>query len=282
MGYLKQNMDTVQAGPETSGRHAARFFYFAMRLAYDKVYGEQQMLHYPIYKSGNQDLLEGQRNFTDHCVGRLGPLAGRRMLEIGCGNGVQSLYVHETYRPAHLLGIDINESNIRLALEGKRKRGAEGIDFAVDNAQVLAKVEDASIDAAICTESAHHYPDKQAFLRQVHRVLKPGGLLALADLLRKDGREPNAVERQLMLFHWSREKYGEALAAAKLTVVEEEDLNELILPAFEDARAWFPGAGEKGKAPSRLGMLFGKALIGVYKSQLEHTLRYQLMLIRKD
>jgi ubiquinone/menaquinone biosynthesis C-methylase UbiE len=269
-------------GPGVRGLHASRAFYFGMRLAYDKVYGRQHMLHYPIYKNKDQDLMQGQINFTDHCICHLPAVADKRVLEVGCGNGVQALYVHTKYRPAYTFGVDINETHIAFAKTQKLKHGLQGIDFAVDDAQVLASIEDSAYDVVICTESAHHYPDKHAFLRQVKRVLRPGGHLLLADLLRRDGRDPNAIERRLSLCHWSQARYRRALAAAELMLVEEQDLNDLILPAFADARAWFNSPQEKGKLLSRLGMLFGEALIGVYKTQLEHSLHYELMLCTSD
>ncbi len=257
-------------------------FYHLMHLSYKKVFGRQHMLHYPLYKSSGESLMQGQMNFTDHCMSRLPSLSGKRLLEIGCGNGVQALYIHDTFRPEYLYGVNINEMHIRLANTERETRNLRQIDFAVDNAQSLASIADESFDVAICTESAHHYPDKEAFLGQLKRVLRPGGTFLIADLLRRKNKEPSGLERNLYLYHWPYQKYEGAFARLQLTLTKEEDLTDLILPAFRATDGWFETQDGGRGVPWYLGRLFGRGLIALYTYELTYSYRYYLMVGRKN
>jgi ubiquinone/menaquinone biosynthesis C-methylase UbiE len=258
-----------------------RVFYHLMRIAYDKVYGRQHMLHYPLDNGSNQDLLQGQIHFTRHCLAGLPDLVGKRVLDVGCGNGVQTIYIHEAYRPEYILGVDINDMHIGLATAEKVRRGLRNIDFAVDNAQLLSSAGNNSFDVVICTESAHHYADKGAFFRQVARVLRPNGYFLIAELLRRDAKEPSALEKRLSLFYWPRAKYREALTSLQLAFIQDEDITDLILPAFAKTGMWFEQPNRRKGLSYRMGRLFGRGLIKLYSYQLTHSLRYELMLCRK-
>lgn len=256
--------------------------YSLMRLSYEKLYGEQQMLHYPLYKDGNENLLQGQTHFTDYCVSQLGNVGSTRLLDIGCGNGIQTLYIGEKYRPLYLYGVDLSPMHVDLAKRERSKRGLTQVDFGVDNAQSLASVADGSFDAAICIESSHHYPDKYAFLTQVKRVLRPGGQFVIADLIRKDDREPTRLEGKLFLFHWHPRRYREALSQLKMALSKEEDITDSILAAFRSTDHWLDKPAGVSAGSHRVGRLLGRALIALYKIQIERYFRYYLMVGRRD
>lgn len=256
--------------------------YRVMHLSYEKLYGHQQMLHYPLHRGDRQNLLQGQKNFTDYCLSHLPDLSDKRVLDIGCGNGIQTLYIRERFRPLYLYGIDVNSMHVELAKKEKAKRGLSEVDFAVDNAQLLASVADNSFDAAICIESSHHYPDKEAFLSQLKRVLRPGSYFVIADLIRKKDREPGRLESKLFLFHWHPQRYRDALAKVQLALLKEEDLTDSILAAFQSADHWLEKRLEVRRVSHQLARWLGRILIVLYKLQLEHYVRYYLMVGRKN
>jgi len=249
-------------------------FYHAMHRAYQGVFGEQHMLHYPLYEKSGQSLMEGQRRFTDYCLSFLPPLDGKRLLEVGCGNGVQANYIRSAYQPSYVYGIDISEMHIGLARDEAKRQGFAGIDFAVDDAQALRTAADESFDLAICTESAHHYPDKTKFLSQLKRVLRPGGRFVIADLLRRDGKPPSAIERKMFLYHWGREHYDQALDRLAFNVVAREDFTDRVLKAFDATDGWFTERNGASAPMYLLGRVFGQGLIKLYTYQLTHSLQY--------
>jgi 2-polyprenyl-3-methyl-5-hydroxy-6-metoxy-1,4-benzoquinol methylase len=253
-----------------------------MRFSYEKLYGEQQMLHYPLHLNGNESLLQGQANLTDYCLSHFRDLDAMRLLDIGCGNGIQTLYISEKYRPQFLYGVDLNPMHVDMANQEKARRGLAMVEFGVDNAQSLTSVANNSFDAAICIESSHHYPDKFAFLSQVKRVLRPGGQFVIADLIRKDDCDPTALEKKLYLFHWHPQQYRDAVSRLQMALVKEEDITNLILPAFHSTDHWLEQSDGVSASAHRLGRTLGRTLIALYKLQIERYFRYYLMMGRRD
>ena len=98
--------------------------------------------------------------------------ADDEVLELGCGPGNHLIPLAGLFRSA--LGTDLSDEMIRTA-EGLRPAN---VRFAVDNAETLSTVADASIDVAFCVGAFEHMIDRPAVLRNVHRVLRPGGRFA--------------------------------------------------------------------------------------------------------
>ena len=108
-------------------------------------------------------------------------LAGAEVLEVGCGRGGGAAFLHRTRGPSRYLGVDFSDGNVALARE---RHGAETLTFAVANAEAL-DLPDERFDVVLNVESAHCYGDRLAFLNEVHRVLRPGGELKLADVFQR-------------------------------------------------------------------------------------------------
>lgn len=96
------------------------------------------------------------------------------LLEIGCGTGLHLFELTGLYEQA--IGTDLSPNMIAKAdtlRERQPKRDA--IRFAVDPAEQLATIETGQIDTVLCVGAFEHMPDKPRVLRQIARVLKPGG-----------------------------------------------------------------------------------------------------------
>jgi SAM-dependent methyltransferase len=100
---------------------------------------------------------------------RLAP--GLRVLDVGCGVGHLLAWL-TAHAPASYLGLDLSLNSLRAAQRG----GVHAV--AVGDAGRLPFC-DASFDRVVCNGSAHHLPDLPAALREMHRVLRPGGLVVL-------------------------------------------------------------------------------------------------------
>jgi ubiquinone/menaquinone biosynthesis C-methylase UbiE len=107
-------------------------------------------------------------------IGRLKLVPGQRVLDLGCGPADGAAMVSGA--GACGIGLDYSEGMLQKAtrepaLHGRLVRGDAGrLPFA-----------DKAFDKIICTNSFHHYPDHKSALKEMHRVLKPGGLLVLVD-----------------------------------------------------------------------------------------------------
>ena len=97
------------------------------------------------------------------------------ILDVGCGTG-KLLRRATTYWPeAHLIGVDPANGMIEMA-----KRLTPNATFSTGMAEALP-LQDASVDLALSTTSFHHWQDQAAGIREVARVLRPGGYFILVD-----------------------------------------------------------------------------------------------------
>ncbi len=105
------------------------------------------------------------------------PLLGKQhgtLLEIGCGTGLHLFELTGLYEQA--IGTDLSSSMISEAdTLRERHPNCKSIRFAVDPAEQLSTIESGQIDTVLCVGALEHMPDKPKVLRQIARVLKPGG-----------------------------------------------------------------------------------------------------------
>ncbi len=149
-------------------------------------------------------------------------LAGRKVLEIGCGRGGNCSYLARYTEAGAIFGVDLCHANVDLSRRNHRglEPGYAGkVSFHVADAESLA-FADASLDVVLSLESSHCYPDLGSFLAEVHRVLTPGGLFCFADLWGLD----------LMPYDWRERE--ELLRAAPFLVDFEEDISRQVCRAL--------------------------------------------------
>lgn len=108
------------------------------------------------------------------CLGLLGDVRGRRVLDAGCGPG---LYAEELVaRGADVVGVDNSPRMIELC----RERVPSG-DFRVqDLDDELGWLADESVDLVLCALAIEHVDDRPAVLRELRRVLRADGALVLS------------------------------------------------------------------------------------------------------
>jgi len=98
------------------------------------------------------------------------------ILDVGCGTGRLLRAAGTRWPHASLIGVDAAEGMVKVALN-LTPRAA----FHVAMAEALP-LPDASVDLALSTTSFHHWSDQAAGIREVARVLRPGGRFFLADI----------------------------------------------------------------------------------------------------
>lgn len=170
--------------------------------------------------------------------------SGTTVLDVGCGIGGSSRILAEDYGFS-VTGVTISPQQVRRAQELTPK----GLDakFLVDDAMALS-FPDASFDVVWSIEAGPHMPDKAIFAKELLRVLKPGGVLVVADWNQRDDRQIplNFWERPVMrqlLDQWSHPAFASIEGFSELLVetglvkgeVRTADWTRETLPSWLDS-----------------------------------------------
>lgn len=112
---------------------------------------------------------------TANVLDILSPYSYDSLLDVGCGTGflIEQL---SRLKEAKYFGLDLSENMLEVA-NGKRIKGAVFVQGMADN----LPYENESFDVVTCIQSFHHYPEQDKAMKEVLRVLKPGGMYLLSD-----------------------------------------------------------------------------------------------------
>lgn len=193
---------------------------------------------------------EASEALVDELLSRIA-VKGGRILDVACGVGATTLRIADVYPPEMITAINISEAQIAEA-----QKRVPGCTFLRMDATRL-EFPDNYFDAIVCVEAAFHFDTRDAFFREALRVLKPGGTLAVSDILVRRIALPIAA-----LTHVPRANfvsgvgaYRRRLEAAGFVSVAVDDATDICLGRFRRNLAGWPAAQR------RAGRLkFGKAL----------------------
>ena len=111
-----------------------------------------------------------------------GPIQGGTALEVGCGRGVGTQLILDTFGAGRVDAFDLDSHMVELARERLAHEPNRVRLWVGDAARIEAP--DATYDAVFDFAIIHHVPDWRAALREVYRVLKPGGRFYAEEVLR--------------------------------------------------------------------------------------------------
>ncbi|MDP8978630.1 MAG: methyltransferase domain-containing protein [Actinomycetota bacterium] len=124
---------------------------------------------------GEAEAPAAARRLADTLAARL-PRGGV-VADVGNGLGAQDPVIAERARPRRLLALNVTESQLRAG----RRRLADADALAVVGDATRLPLADGCADGVISVEAAFHFPSRTAFFGEVHRVLRPGGVLVASD-----------------------------------------------------------------------------------------------------
>jgi len=180
--------------------------------------------------------LLGAERLRERLIAAAGIRAGQRVLDLGCGTGELSLAIQRRHPEARVVGVDPDPKALARA---RAKAVRAGLEPTFDEAfGGDLPYPDGSFDRVLSSLVLHHlmHDEKLEALREVRRVLAPGGALHVLDL----GPPRSALERRLThFFHWSERARDNV--AGRLPEMARE--------------AGFPDARETERLASRFGSI---------------------------
>jgi 2-polyprenyl-6-hydroxyphenyl methylase / 3-demethylubiquinone-9 3-methyltransferase len=115
-------------------------------------------------------------------IDQLAPLAGRRVLDVGCGGGI--LAESMAVRGAQVLGIDLADKPLKVARLHALEAGVDALDYRAVAVEALAAEMPASFDRVTCMEMLEHVPEPASVVRACAALVKPGGRVFFSTLNR--------------------------------------------------------------------------------------------------
>jgi phosphoethanolamine N-methyltransferase len=166
--------------------------------------------------------------------------SGKSILDIGCGCGGASIHLIKNHGAKSVLGIDTESLVIQRAEE-------LAVKFDLSN---LAKfrcvkhgpldIPDESVDLVFSKEVFLHIPNKEDLIKDIYRVLKPGGLVAVSDWMRIDDNPPS-IQMQEYITAEGLDMYMCSLKHYEQVLKNVGFINIII----KDRNAWYLGKAQQ-------------------------------------
>lgn len=156
---------------------------------------------------------------------------GCDVLDIGCGTGGIDILLLREYGARRVTAVDIEPRVLERGRELAGKYGlSDRLEFVAIEPGPLP-FDDGAFDFVFSKDAMIHIADKEELFRDVHRVLKPGGILAASDWMRRDENPPSKemeayiAAEGLSFAMASLPRYRAALEAAGFVDIEVRDRN---------------------------------------------------------
>jgi SAM-dependent methyltransferase len=170
---------------------------------------------------------------------------GEVVLDLGSGGGIDVLLSARRVGPTgKAYGLDMTDEMLALAHENQRQAGAENVEFLKGEIENIP-LQDESVDVVISNCVINLSADKDRVLREAFRVLKPGGRLAVSDVVVR-GEVPAAVRESMLL--WAGCVAGaleesDYRARLKAACFEQVEIEPTRTYNIQDARQFLTGSG---------------------------------------
>jgi tocopherol O-methyltransferase len=191
------------------------------------------------YFEGNESPKRAQVQLMERLAERAAIPAGSRVLDIGCGLGGSAFWLANRFG-CHVTGMTISPVQVHLATKRAAALGlSDRLRFEMKDANAW-QPEAEAFDVVWIMESSEHFPDKRGFFDRCARTLKPGGILAVAAWLRRNGpmREDERpviaaiAEAMMSASIDTLSDYQQWMCDAGLTVTTAEDISRHVAPTW--------------------------------------------------
>ena len=207
---------------------------------YRALWDKDGSVHWGLFEDGvNMSFLEAGANLNT-VMQRRGSLdSDSKVIEVGCGSGTTAIAVCRALG-CHVTGVDLSGVRIANAIESLKEQPPqiqEKIAFEKASATDLP-FEAATFTRAWSQATIYHVPDKVTVLREVYRVLQPGGIFVFDDLIKPQPNIGEAArkfvyERLLYDTDFSFQSYQDTLKSVGFNVLEAEDISRHLKTSYQ-------------------------------------------------
>ncbi len=198
---------------------------------------------------------------TEALIDQLDLSSASQVLDIGSGIGGPARFVAAS-SGATVTGIDLTQSYVDIATSLSARTGMSGRTRFLQGSALAMPFGDDSFDAAIILHVGMNIPDKAGLMREAARVLRPGGVFAVYDVMRLKPGEltyplPWASSADFS-FVATPDDYRAAATAAGFEVTAERPRGAFAVEFFAAMRARLQAAKAEGRnPPPGLGLVMG-------------------------
>ncbi len=145
------------------------------------------------------------------------------LLEVGCGAGASTKWLCDNLPGLDVVAINIDPAQVRQA----RERAPEAEILVMDGANL--EFEDDQFDVILSVEAPFHFDTRENFFSEAHRVLRPGGRMAVADILLASGSPLSPRANHVT---GGASGYAHKLALAGFQEINVEDVTQRTWRSF--------------------------------------------------
>jgi ubiquinone/menaquinone biosynthesis C-methylase UbiE len=154
-------------------------------------------LNFGLWEDGITNYIEAAENLVRRMGTLMGLRPGCRLLDVGCGMGTQDLFLFRAFGPLEIDAVDVTWKHIEHGLRRACEHNCDDMVRFHHGSAVKLPFPNNSFTNAMSIEGAEHFNTREDFFREAHRVLVPGGVMALADYTMK--RPPlNPLEKLIV------------------------------------------------------------------------------------
>jgi 27-O-demethylrifamycin SV methyltransferase len=215
----------------SDSRTDAESHYDRVTDAWGLLLGEQ--LHYGVFRTGDEDLPAATSQLTALMVTQAEIAAGVEVLDVGCGTGAPACHLAAEHG-ARVVGITTSGVGVETA---RRRAAAAGLGHLATFEQrdgMNNGFADASFDRVWVLESSHLMRERDRLMSECARVLRPGGRMALCDIILRRPMPFEEVRRLRVPLGLLRDVFGDARMEPLSRYVELARDNGLVVSAELD------------------------------------------------
>jgi tocopherol O-methyltransferase len=209
---------------------------------------KKRSLHYGYWDASTRSLREALENMNRKFFEFSGASSGIHILDAGCGVGGTAIYF-ATHYDCHVTGITLPKPQSEMGKENVIMENLQHRVTILQGDYCNTGLPDRSFDMVCALESSCHAPDKKVFLEECFRLLKPNGILLIADYFEKPAlNQEETIEMKQwadswsIAHFWNQDLIFQQAAVVGFTNAEFSDRSQYILKSSKRLYWYFfPG-----------------------------------------